>query len=114
MKKLLSAVVALALCATVAMAVTEAKEKNDLKVVKGVVQVTKEGDQVQKIEIVAKEKDEAGNEVEKAYCVAGDKASEVAKLEGKEVEAKGTIEDKDGVATLTVKEVKEVAEKKAE
>jgi len=103
MKRLLSALVAMSICAAMAMAAAEADTT-----VKGVVKVTKEGDQVTKIEIVAKEKDAEGNEVEKAYVVAGDKATEVANLDGKRVEVKGTVEEKDGVAVITVKAVKEV------
>jgi len=86
-----------------------AGEDEALTKVAGKVKVTKDGDKVTKIEIVAQTMDENGNDVAKAYVVAeGGKSADVAKLDGKQVEAKGKVEEKDGVATITVKEVKEV------
>ena len=46
--------------------------------------------------------------------VLDDKGKEVAKLDGKKVEITGTVEEKDAVKNLTVKECKEVVEKKPE
>ena len=110
-KKILSAMVCGVVAVAFALCAVAAEKAADLAKVKGMVKVTKEGDKVAKIEIVAKEKD-----AEKAYVVAeGEQSKVIAGLDGKEVEASGTVAEKDGVATLTVKEVKEVkaaAEKK--
>jgi hypothetical protein len=85
------------------------KAKAADKVVTGVVKVTKDAAGVATSTITAKEADK-----DVVYAVAADSpaAAKVAELDGKTVDAKGVVAEKDGKKTITVKEVKEAAAKK--
>ena len=76
---------------------------------KGVVKVTRDGEKITKIEVETKSANESGEETMAHYEVAeNNKSAAVAKLDGKQVEVKGTVVEKDDKLTITVEEVKEV------
>ena len=66
------------------------EKKAEEQTVMGTVKVAKEGDTIQKVEIATGEKKD---DKEVVYAVKlDDKGKELAKLDGKKVEAKGTVE----------------------
>jgi hypothetical protein len=99
--------------ATAAAAEKKAGEKKapvaKVETVVGKVEVTKETKDAKEVVTAIKIKAEKG-----VYNVALDaKGKELATMAGKEVQAKGTVAEKNGVKTLTITECKEVAAKPA-